>query len=313
MAASHSPIALFVYARPAHTQRTLAMLAANRGAEESDVIVFADGSRGPDSDAGVAAVRAVVRAAKGFRSVVVHERPQNYGLARNIIDGVSQVLAEHETVIVVEDDMETSPGFLDYINGGLRYFAEDERVASIHGYVYAMEDELPEAFFIRGADCWGWGTWRRAWRMFEPDGAKLLAELKRRDLTRLFDFDGTYPYTEMLRRQIDGKVNSWAIRWYASAFLAGALTLYPRRSFVRNIGFDGSGVHSGSSNKYDVDLADTVIDFSLIPVEDDARARRAFMSVLSAVTRRKTLLQKLRRSIGKRLAFLCGLFGGPWR
>lgn len=307
---SHSPIALFVYARPEHTRHTLATLAANRGASETDLIVFADGSRGPDSDAGVAAVREIVRGARGFRSVVMHERPRNFGLARNIIDGVSQVLTEHETVIVVEDDMETSPGFLEYMNGGLHHFADDARVASIHGYVYATEVALPEAFFIRGADCWGWGTWRRAWRLFEADGAKLLAELERRELTRLFDFDGTYPYTEMLRRQIDGKVNSWAIRWYASAFLADALTLYPGRSFVRNIGFDGSGVHSGVSGKFEVELADTSIDFDRVPIEEDAKARAAFMAVFAAIKRRKSPLAKLRTSLRKRWMSVRVLFEG---
>ncbi|HEY8359058.1 MAG TPA: glycosyltransferase, partial [Ramlibacter sp.] len=226
------PIALFVHARPAHTERTVASLLRNEGAAQSDLLVFSDAARTPEKQAAVAEVRAFIAGIRGFRSVRIVERPSNFGLAKSIIDGVSQVLAESDRVIVVEDDMVTSPHFLTYMNEALERFRDDERVISVHGYVYPVASALPEAFFLPGADCWGWATWRRGWSVFNPDGQALLDELTRRKLLRAFDFNGTHDYSGMLRDQIAGRNDSWAVRWYASAFLADKLTLYPGRSLV---------------------------------------------------------------------------------
>jgi hypothetical protein len=190
----------------------------------------------------------------GFRSVTVHHRAINYGLARSIIDGVTRVLAEHESVIVVEDDIVTAPYFLRYMNDALVRFADDERVASIHGYMYPVKAALPEAFFLPGTDCWGWGTWRRGWALFNPDGRDLLQQLKQRNLTGFFDFNGAHAYTQMLADQVAGRNDSWAVRWYASALLAEKLTLFPGHSLVHNIGNDGSGTHSAPGSSLDVQL-----------------------------------------------------------
>ena len=98
-------------------------------------------------------------------------------------------------MIVLEDDMVVSPYFLEYMNEALEQFVEDDRVISVHGYVYPVDFELPEAFFIQGADCWGWATWQRGWKIFEPNGQFLLDELVRRHLIQKFDYNGAYPFS----------------------------------------------------------------------------------------------------------------------
>ena len=217
-----------------------------------------------------------MRAATGFKSVRVIERPDNLGLAGNIIEGVSETLRQHERVIVLEDDMVTSPFFLAYMNEALERYANDDRVVSIHGYVYPIREALPEAFFLRGADCWGWATWRRGWACFNPDGAQLLRELRQRKLEYAFDYEGSHPYTKMLEAQIAGANDSWAIRWYASALLAGKFTLYPGRSLVHNIGNDASGTHCAQSRDFDSRLTDELVAVGEIPVEESMQARLAF-------------------------------------
>lgn len=207
--------------------------------------------------------------------MTVYDRPHNFGLARSIIEGVSTVLATHESVIVLEDDMETSPHFLAYMNGALDRFKTDERVISVHGYVYPVDQPLPEAFFLHGADCWGWATWRRGWNLFNEDGRALLEQLRQRQLLKSFDFNGSYPYSKMLKDQINGKNDSWAIRWYASAFLAKKLTLYPGRSLVHNIGNDDSGTHCGNSTNLDVAVSQTPISLEKVSVTPSAAARSA--------------------------------------
>lgn len=276
-----APLAVFVHKRLTHTQRTLQALAANELAERADLIVFSDGAKSDGDPTLVAEVREFVRSVTGFRSVKVVERERNLGLAQSIISGVSEVLESHESVIVVEDDLVTSPYFLQYMNDALNRYCHDDRVASIHGYVYPVREKLPETFFLRGADCWGWATWRRAWKLFNPDGRSLLRELEERNLTFAFDFGGAYPYTQMLRDQIAGRNDSWAIRWYASTFLANALTLYPGRSLVQNIGVDGSGTHCGTSTSFETQTSEIPVDVTQVLVEDSLTARSAISQFLS--------------------------------
>ncbi|RLA45986.1 MAG: glycosyltransferase family 2 protein [Gammaproteobacteria bacterium] len=278
-----APITLFTYSRLAHTRQTVEALKANAIASESDLIVFCDAAKSKKDELQVDCVRAYIRALDGFRSVKIHEREENYGLAKSIIDGVTQVCKEYGRAIVLEDDMVTSPHFLTYMNEALDRFCMDERVVSIHGYSYPVVEKLPEAFFLRGADCWGWGTWRRGWDIFNPDGRFLLSELKRRDLLSAFDLNGAFKYSEMLAEQINGRNDSWAVRWHASCFLADKLTLYPGTSLVHNIGNDGSGVHSGSTGKFDALLSEMPIDLSGIEVGPSSTGKLAFERFLRGI------------------------------
>ena len=271
-----APITLFTYARPDHTQRTVEALLRNPGVNEHHLIVYSDAPRTPDKAQSVAAVREYLQTVTGFRSVTIHPRPQNYGLAKSIIEGVTEVLLRYERIIVLEDDMVTSPHFLSYMNEALEKYADEDHVVSIHGYVYPVMQQLPEAFFLPGADCWGWATWQRGWKIFNSDGQALFDELKRRKSMHAFDYNGTYPLSKMLVDQINGKNDSWAVRWFASAFLEGKLTLYPGRSLIHNIGNDGSGTHCGSSNYFDTELSGSPINLDGVKVEASEQAMAVF-------------------------------------
>ncbi len=272
-----APIALFAYRRRDHLDATVQSLLGNAEASRTALTIFCDGAKGDQDRADVAAVKAYAAQVTGFASVEVVERPRNYGLAASIIDGVSAMLARHERVIVVEDDLLVSPHFLAYMNDGLERYAEDARIASIHAYIYPLARPMPETFFLRGADCWGWATWRRAWEHFNPDGKALLAQLQARGLTRDFDYGGVASFTEMLANQIVGHNNSWAVRWHAACFLDGLLTLYPGRSLVHNIGNDGSGTHRSddAAGHFGHEVATTRVTVGPIVVEESATAREA--------------------------------------
>lgn len=274
---STTPVALFAYNRPDHTRRTLEALAGNALAPATELVIFCDGAKNPQAQVAVNEVRRVAAAATGFASVRLVPRDRNFGLAASIIAGVTEVCVQHGRVIVVEDDLVTSPWFLTFMNDALDAYADDSRVGSIHGYWYPNAVPVPETFFLRGASCWGWATWSRAWQQFEPDGAELLARLQQEGLTDAFDLDGAMAYTRMLKDQIAGRNDSWAIRWHASMFLAKRLQLSPGRSLVKNIGFDGSGVHSGASGAYEVEVADRPVALGAIAVEESSTARAALI------------------------------------
>jgi len=171
----------------------------------------------------------------------------------------------------------------------------------VHAYSYPVGGPLPETFFLRGADCWGWATWKRGWDLFEADGRKLLAELEARGAMRDFDFDGAYPYGRMLRDSIEGRNDSWAVRWYASAFLRGKLTLYPGSAQVRNLGADGSGVHVGATARFENADWGRPLRVGGIAVEESAAARAEFARFLRglqpSVARR--VLRRLRSLVSE--------------
>jgi hypothetical protein len=272
-----APVALFVYNRLELVKRTVEALKQNERASESDLKIFSDSWKREKDKSAVEHVRNFIGGISGFRSVTIVAREQNLGLSRSIISGVTSLLQNHDALIVLEDDLVTSPYFLRYMNDALRMYANEPTVVSVHGYVYPVSKRLPETFFLRGADCWGWGTWKRAWRTLRLEADILIEELRQGGRAREFDFDHSFPYTRMLRKQANDKIDSWAVCWYASAFLANMLTLYPGRSLVNHVGTAETATHAWSlSNRFDVPLADSPIRVQPIPPVEDPIARAAF-------------------------------------
>lgn len=292
----YAPIALFTYARPEHTKQTVQALLCNIEASETDLIVFSDAAKSTEVQLAVSEVRAYLATIRGFKSITLHHRPINYGLSRSIIDGVSEVLKVYDRVIVVEDDLVTSHYFLAFMNDALEKYKDDNRVANIHGYIYPVKESLPKTFFLRGADCWGWATWRRGWQLFNANGQHLLDELNRKNEIDAFDLNGAYSFSGMLKGQIKGVNDSWAVRWHASLFLANKLTLYPGRSLVHNIGFDASGYHCSKSSQYDVVVSKTKIHVYNIPVVHSNEAEKAFEKFFRGSLRLRMLIPRCIKS-----------------
>lgn len=269
-----APIALFVYNRLNHTRQTLEALKKNLYADETELIVLSDGPKNLSDQHPVDEVREYARSITGFKSISVIKEKSNKGLASSIIDGVTNVLSSYRKVIVMEDDLISSSFLLQYMNEALDMYEQDEEVISIHGYQYPIQKKLPETFFIRGADCWSWATWSRGWQYFERDGATLLRKLETRGLSKEFNFNNTYPYKKMLQNQVRGLNQSWAIRWYASAFLQNKFTLYPGRALVHNIGMDSSGTHCETSTALDVTIQKRAIKLEKQAVKENQEARK---------------------------------------
>ncbi|MBU3540804.1 glycosyltransferase family A protein [Polynucleobacter sp. UB-Tiil-W10] len=261
-----APIALFVYNRPDHFKKVVESLLVNPESKYTDLIIFSDGAKSDADTLLVNEVRAVAENITGFKSSKVEMQNSNLGLSRSIISGVTKILSTYDQIIVIEDDLIVAPYFLKFMNEGLSKYKDDDRVISIHGYVYPTENILPENFFLRGADCWGWATWKRGWKLFNENGSLLIRDLKSNNLISQFDFNGAYPFSKMLADQIRGRNDSWAVKWYASAFLANRVTLYPGKSLIQNMGFDGMGVHCSPTQIFDVDLTREPVELVDIPV-----------------------------------------------
>jgi hypothetical protein len=273
-----APIVLFTYCRFANTKETVEHLLKNEEARCSDLIIYSDAPKNEKAIEGVRITREYLHSITGFKSVTIIEREQNLGLANSIVDGVTAVVNKYGRVIVLEDDLSVSPYFLKYMNEGLERYEDRKDIASIHGYIYPVKAKMPEALLIKGADCWGWATWKRAWDVFCFDAKSLYNRIIDAHLEKEFDFNYSYPYVDMLKRQIDGSAGSWAICWYASAFLKDMYTLYPGQSLVQLNDIVGNGATHGSTPiAYLVDVKSTPINWNMVEDQvESLEGRKAF-------------------------------------
>jgi hypothetical protein len=285
-----APIALFVYNRPEHTRRTLAYLQKNELAAESRLFIFSDGAKTTADKDKVEEVRALANEVTGFKSVKIISRKGNMGLANSIIDGVTQLVKDFGKVIVFEDDLLSSPYTLEYFNEALVKYEQEDQVMHIGAYMFGLDDKtLPETFFYRIATSWGWATWARAWKNFEPDIDKLMGQFDRQKINQ-FSIENTMNFWKQMQEFKTGKNNSWAIRWYASIFLNGGLSLNPSHSLVHNIGHDGTGVHSNIEHMYGVNIAKKPVKKFPKTIKEDEQAHQAIKRFLK--NRKGSLLQR---------------------
>jgi hypothetical protein len=244
-----APIALFAYNRPSHLKETIESLKKNTLAKESILYIFSDGFKNQNDKTDVNLVREYLKTINGFKEVIIIENLINKGLAINIKEGVDNVLEKFDKIIVLEDDLLTSINFLTFMNTALEIYENDIKVCQVNGYSYfekyIKKFKLPNNFFIKGADCLGWATWKRAWCNYHNDSKYLYFEIKRKKLFKEFNRNNSYDFVSMLQHQFSFKNTSWAINWYAICFLNNQYTLYPSKSLVFHIGND-----SKASNYY---------------------------------------------------------------
>lgn len=275
-----APIALFVYNRPDHMRRTLSYLQKNELAADSRLFIFSDGAKTEADKAKVEQIRQQAKQVTGFKSVKLIERKENIGLANSIISGVTQLVNEYSKVIVFEDDLLSSPYTLEYFNEALDRYANQPEVMHIGAYMYDLKaTNLPQTFFYRAATSWGWATWARAWKSFEPDVDTLMQQFNKAKIHE-FSIEGTMNFWKQMQQFKAGKNNSWAIRWYASIFLKKGLTLNPSQSLIQNIGHDGTGRHSNLESTYDVQMACKPVTQFPAVLEEDTQAYQAIKQFL---------------------------------
>ncbi|HPD64809.1 MAG TPA: glycosyltransferase [Bacteroidia bacterium] len=275
---NYAPICLFVYNRPEHTLKTLNSLKNARLAKDSRLFIFADGPKhglSIEQILNIEKVRKIIRSEIWCRSVEIIESEKNKGLSKSIISGVEYVISRYGKVIVLEDDLILSAGFLEYMNEALLLYENEEKVMHIAGFIPRLKGDFGETFFYPVPTCWGWATWKRAWEHFNPSAAELLPKVLEKGKYR-FDINRSVNYVRMLKKNMKGYVNSWFIRWYASIYLMDGLCLHPGKSLVANTGIDRSGVNSYRSDAFDTDLADSV-KLEKIELKISQDAYRAFV------------------------------------
>jgi hypothetical protein len=289
---SHAPILLFTYNRLFETKKTLEALQDNIGALDSDLTIFSDSAKDTDSIESVTLVREYLKAVTGFKSVTIIERPENFGLAKSIITGVSEVIKKYNRVIVVEDDLLTSKNFLSYMNQALGFYENNPSVWSISGFSFPItfsDDYNNDIAFGVRASSWGWATWVGQWEKVDWDVLDYDDFILDKNAQRKFK-EGGSDLCKMLSDQVQGKINSWAIRFCYAQFRHKSVDVYPRVSKVQNIGFSEGASHTkgmGSRFTTIIDNSDTT-DFTFSSnISVDSSILAQFRKPFSIITRLK--------------------------
>lgn len=300
-----APIILFIYNRPDHTKQTLEALASNTLASESDLFIFADGPKEnatPEQIEKIRQTRELARSKQWCKQVTVVESEKNKGLAASIISGVTEIANKYGKVIVLEDDIVTGKYFLEFMNDALEKYENEKKVWHIAGWRDPVKHAKEgSAYFYPTMDCWGWATWADRWQHFKKD-ATYYQSIFTDEMKFHFNIEGSEPGNwAQIDLNASGKINTWAIFWYATLFLKDGLCLAPTKSLVKNVGLDNSGVHCGESPKQ---IIKDSIDFKVerfpekIEITQDEYQKNVNFFI---DLRQKPVLQRIKYSIKSHL------------
>ncbi|MDO1451009.1 hypothetical protein Q0590_32340 [Rhodocytophaga aerolata] len=267
-----APIVLFVYNRPWHAKQTLEALSKNILADKSILYIYADGPKVNPSIEDLEKIketRQTIREKQWCKEVHIIESDTNKGLADSIVNGVTNIVNRYEKIIVLEDDIVTSKGFLKYMNDALKLYVDEEKVMQISGFIYPIKTKgLPETFFYNVNSCWGWATWQRAWKYYNGNTRELLNNLSKQADFNTLDFNGGQgnAFYQQLVDNLEGKLYTWAIKWHTSMYLKKGYCLHPRYSLVRNIGHDNTGENCDVNERLTYQLLAAQIQVRKIPI-----------------------------------------------
>jgi hypothetical protein len=278
-----APIVLFVYNRLIHARQTVEALQKNALAKESDLVIYSDAPKDSGAVGAVCEVRNYVKTIAGFRSISIVERDRNWGLANSVIDGVTTVINQYGRIIVLEDDLLTSPHFLEYMNAALGHYERDQKAFSIGAYNFpdktmsVPSDYRWDTYASVRCCSWGWATWVDRWQRVDWNMGYYESFVRNPTAQKLFN-EGGPDLTKLLEMQHERRIDSWAIRFCYAHHASNMHCIYPAKTMVRNIGLDGSGMHCGADLRRIHDSFDELwMPRDFCPAEKiDARIARRF-------------------------------------
>ncbi|WP_353427865.1 glycosyltransferase family 2 protein [Polynucleobacter sp. MWH-UH19D] len=277
-----APIVLFAYNRPEHLSKTLSALANNPEFSLSPLFIYCDGAKRSSDQVNVNKTRVIANQFPHPNKVVI-ESTLNLGLAASVIQGVTQITNKYGRIIVLEDDLIVDVYFLKFLNQALNQYENNSKVMQISAYMFPIPifSQRATSLLLPNISSWGWATWRRAWKNFDPTSTGWELLLNNKAMRQEFDVGGSYAYSDMLFRQVLGEIDSWAIRWNWSVYLCSGLVLYPPVSLVKNIGFDGSGTHCAALDIDEVKFSSGIKDIKF--PEDVRRSKEDLFHIEAAL------------------------------
>jgi len=258
-------IALFVYNRSEHTHEVLKGLQRNNIPK---LYIFSDGIKDEKDRDSIEKVRNLIDSIDWCETEIIKSK-ENEGLANSIVYGVNYVLERHTRIIVLEDDCIPSDDFVAFMEKCFDKYENNKKVMSVTGYSFPIDisNNYPyDIYFSYRSSSWGWGTWRRAWEYFDRNES-ILEEIKKSSNLRKKINRAGEDLIPMLKNQLNGKLDSWAVFWSINIIKNNGVCINPVRSKIKNVGHDGTGIHCGSNNRYEVKIIKGDINLLNLPNE----------------------------------------------
>jgi hypothetical protein len=244
-----APIVLFTYKRLDTLKCTVNSLAANLLAVHSDLIIYSDGGKTIEDQIVIDEIRRYLQTITGFKSVRIEASATNKGLANSIIKGVSEIMAQYHKAIVLEDDLITSNNFLDFMNQALDFYQDNPQILSISGYSPTIKGlSHDDIYYTQRASSWGWACWEDRWKEVDWQAKSYESFINDSQAKSRFNKMGS-EMSLMMKRQMQGTINSWAIRFCFHQFQNNLFSVHPAISKIKNIGFAEKNA-TNTVNKY---------------------------------------------------------------
>lgn len=304
-----APICLFTYNRLNETKLTIEALKNNYLAKDSELFIFSDGAKNKQDIKDVIKVRAYIKTIIGFKKVAIIESEENKGLANSIINGVTKIIDKYSKVIVLEDDLQTTPNFLDFMNKALSYYYRDKNIYAVNGYSLFISSlcKQDSIYFHKRACSWGWGTWDDRWNKEIFDKTVIRNKISEdKKILKKFEKEFGADVSRMLIDNLKEKNNSWYIRWIFYNFIKQKSSVFSSFSKVENIGFISNATNCNGISVYKTKLDYTNnINFEFINYKKNSTdVDRDFLKYFSMNYKIMYRLRLLQTSKGRRLIYL---------
>jgi len=257
-----APIVLFTYNKLDTLKKTVQHLKKNKLARKSNIFIYSDFYKTNVDKIYVLKVRKYLREVQGFKKKKIILRNKNYGLAKNIVNGVSEVMKNHSKAIILEDDILVSKYFLDYMKNPQNLYKKKKNIWHISGWNYNIKLKSEhDVYFTRTMNCWGWATWKDRWKCYKKNPKEITKKWSLSDINK-FNFEDSYNFFSQIERNLSGQIDTWAIFWYAVIFKNKGLCVNPINTLVKNIGVGKFATNTKSSNNI---FTSNINDHNLLP------------------------------------------------
>lgn len=247
----NTPVAFIIFNRPDLTQ---IVFNAIRQAQPKQLFVIADAPRFAEETEKCQAARDIIKQVDWDCEVFTNYADTNLGCRQRVSSGITWVFEQVEEAIILEDDCLPHPSFFFYCETLLNHYRDDERVMVISGNNFQDgQQRTPYSYyFSKYNHCWGWATWRRAWKYWEFNREKWKEFRDAGFMKFVCDTSDEENYwTDIFNTLfLEGKPNSWAYAWTFACWSQGGLTALPNVNLVSNIGFGDAATHTKGKTKF---------------------------------------------------------------
>ena len=248
---SQIPILLLVYNRPKHT---LALINKLRSIKPKKIYISSDGPKENQKDfINCKKVKIIISKIDWKCKLKFNYGINNQGCRKSVSNGINWFFDNEKAGIILEDDCVPNLDFFNFCKILLKKYKNQDKISVISGSNFQKKEiDKYYYYFSKYPHCWGWATWKRAWKLYDPKFSfwpkwkqSLDWKLLHKDL-----IEKKY-WEKIFDKVYKNKIDSWAYVWTACVWKNKGLTATPNLNLIDNIGFDENATHTFALKKFE--------------------------------------------------------------